>query len=209
MRSNSRLKVRASAVRSSSMRLNGIRRLQSPSMSRRAVRRIESIRPRNCALSHRPPTVPSASVAATAQAKAASTPDRIASGRRRSSPTSRTDPSASGVASERMTSGLVSVGSSPSASCASVQPPAPTPPAGTRRSPAIRLAVRPDETVGEAGAARAARLDDRGQSFAAPVREHALLRASVSSTMRSSKSAEDLAPHGDVDEAPRAPAPRR
>ncbi len=61
---------------------------------------------------HSPPNVPKASVAATAQAKAVSTPVRIASERRRSSLTRRDDPSARGEMSERMTSGFDSDGSS-------------------------------------------------------------------------------------------------
>ena len=143
MRSNSRLKVRASAVRSSSVRLSGMRRLQSPSMRRRAVCRIESIRPRNCALSHSPPIVPSASVAATAQPKAVSTPVRIVSERRRSSPTRRIDPSASGVTSERMTSGFDSAGSSPSALLRFHPATSGDAGRGARRSPAIGLPSAP------------------------------------------------------------------
>ena len=209
MRSNSRLKVRASAVRSSSVRLSGMRRLQSPSMRRRAVCRIESIRPRNCALSHSPPIVPSASVAATAQAKAASTPVRIVSERRRSSPTRRDRPVGErrDERTDDLRLGLGRLFAIGLPALRSIHPPA-APDRGSAQVSGDRLAVGADETVGEACAARSARVDDCGEPVASAIGEGALQR--VRSPRRSVRRNRSGFHDGPRNRRMRpAPAPRR
>jgi hypothetical protein len=73
MRSNMRLNVCANRPRWSSLLDSGIRWRRFPAMISCAARLIESIRRRKPALRTRPPTVPKASVAASAQAKATKT----------------------------------------------------------------------------------------------------------------------------------------
>ena len=94
--------------------------------------------------------------------------------RRRSSPTRRDDPSASGVMSERTTSGfdfgrLFAIG------FLRLDPAARRPRSREgARSPAIKFAVGSHKTVGEARAARSPRVDDFGQPVASAIGKRAL-----------------------------------
>ena len=146
-------------------------------MSRWAVSRIESMRRRNCALSHRPPIVPSARVAATAQPKAERIPRKMSSERRRSSPTTRVEPSESGV-DERPNDFRLRLGRLVALRLARLHPAAGASPPG--RADRRRAASRPGLAAHRRSRRRLRRAPrEFREPLASPLREGALQRVGL------------------------------